>query len=257
MNHTTPCTSGLLAGKTAVITGGTHGIGLAIARRFEAEGASVITIDLNQPCTIQTDLSDPDAIEKAAAAILEITEHVDILVNNAPPLFKGIHDCSYSEFMQALAVGSGAPFYLTKLLLPAFSAHASVLNLSSTREFMSQPESESYSAAKGAIGSLTHAMAISLGPQIRVNAIAPGWIETGSASHSLADDLQQPAGRVGTPDDIAALALFLSSSQAGFITGQTITADGGMSRLMIYDGEHGWRYEPSEGQNSGLNPEKQ
>ena len=167
---------------------------------------------------------------------------VDCLINNAPPPMKGIDTCGYDEFAHALAVGVTAPFYLTKLLLPHFASGASVINLSSSRDRMSQPQTESYTAAKGGIAALTHALAVSLAGRVRVNSISPGWINTTEAAIAGPDALQQPVGRVGRPEDIAALALFLCSEDAGFITGENICADGGMTRLMIYHGEHGWQY---------------
>ena len=153
---------------------------------------------------------------------------------------KGINDCSYEEFMNALAVGVGAPFYLAKLFLPYFSEGASIVNISSSRDRMSQPQTESYTAAKGGIFALTHALAVSLGPKVRVNSISPGWIDTQYTVYEGPDALQQPAGRVGDPLDIANLVLYLCSEKAGFITGENICVDGGMTKLMIYHGDHGW-----------------
>ena len=137
-------------------------------------------------------------------------------------------------------MGVTAPFYLTKLLIPYFAPGASVVNLSSSRDRMSQPETESYTAAKGGIAALTHAMAVSLAGKARVNSISPGWIDTTGSEIAGADELQQPVGRVGKPEDIAETVLFLCSKKAGFITGENICIDGGMTRLMIYHGEHGW-----------------
>ena len=156
---------------------------------------------------------------------------------------KGIDECSYEEFQYALAVGVTAPFYLTKLLTPHLAPGASIINIASSRNRMSQPQTESYTAAKGGIAALTHAMAISLAGRARVNSISPGWIDTTGSDIGGADARQQPVGRVGKPEDIAALALFLCSDGAGFITGENICADGGMTKLMIYHGEHGWSFE--------------
>lgn len=148
--------------------------------------------------------------------------------------------------MTLLAIGAGAPFYLVQLLRPYLKQGSSIINISSTRDSMSQIQSESYAAAKGAIASLTHTLAMSLGPKVRVNAVSPGWIDVQDTAKSQADHLQQPAGRVGKTEDIAALTLFLCSDAAGFITGQTIVCDGGMSRRMIYDGEEGWSFNPHD-----------
>ena len=156
---------------------------------------------------------------------------------------KGINDCSYEEFSYALQVGVTAPFYLTKLLMPYFSEGASVINIASSRDRMSQPQTESYTAAKGGIASLTHAMAISLAGKARVNSISPGWIDTTGTDITGADAYQQPAGRVGKPEDIASMVMYLCSDKAGFITGENICIDGGMTRQMIYHGEHGWRFD--------------
>ena len=156
---------------------------------------------------------------------------------------KGISECSWEEFSYALAVGVTAPFYLTKLLAPHFAPGASVINLSSSRDRMSQPQTESYSAAKGGIAALTHALAVSLAGKARVNSISPGWIDTTGSEFTGPDALQQPVGRVGKPEDIAEMILFLCSEKAGFITGENICIDGGMTKLMIYHGENGWTYQ--------------
>ena len=233
----------LFENKTAVVTGGAHGIGKAIAEAFRAEGAVVYIID-NMPGDWFTgDVSDKSTLERFAEYVTERSGSVDFLVNNVPPLMKGINDCSYEEFSRALAVGVTAPFYLTKLLMPYFAAGASVVNISSSRDRMSQPQTESYTAAKGGISSLTHALAVSLAGKARVNSISPGWIDTTGEDISGPDALQQPAGRVGKPVDIAEMVLFLCSDKAGFITGENICIDGGMTRLMIYHGEHGWEYQ--------------
>jgi len=133
-----------------------------------------------------------------------------------------------------------AAFYLTKLFMPAFAPGASVLNISSSRDRMSQPQTESYTAAKGGIAALTHALAVSLRGKVRVNSISPGWIDTAYTVYEGPDAVQQPAGRVGHPLDIAHMALFLASEKAGFITGENIAIDGGMTRQMIYHADHGW-----------------
>ena len=153
---------------------------------------------------------------------------------------KGIDECSYEEFQYAMSVGVTAPFYLTKLFLPHFAEGAAIVNISSSRDRMSQPQTESYTAAKGGIASLTHGMAVSLAGKVRVNSISPGWIDTAGTVYDGPDATQQPVGRVGYPMDIANMVLYLCSSKAGFITGENICIDGGMTRLMIYHGDHGW-----------------
>ena len=143
----------------------------------------------------------------------------------------------------ALRVGVTAPFYLTKLFLPHFAPGAAIVNISSSRDRMSQPQTESYTAAKGGIAALTHALAVSLAGKVRVNSISPGWIDTSFRRYTGPDAIQQPAGRVGDPLDIANMALYLCSDKAGFITGENICIDGGMTRQMIYHGDWGWSLE--------------
>jgi NAD(P)-dependent dehydrogenase (short-subunit alcohol dehydrogenase family) len=226
--------------KVAVITGGAQGIGKRIREMFEAEGAYTEVIDIREGDWYTGDLSDPAVIEAFVKYVTERHGHIDYLINNALPKMKGINECSYDEFMNALAVGTAAPFYLTKLFLPYFREGASVVNISSSRDRMSQPQTESYTAAKGGVSALTHALAVSLGPKIRVNSVSPGWIDTDYTIYEGADALQQPSGRVGNPRDIAEMVLFLCSDKAGFINGENICIDGGMTKQMIYHGDNGW-----------------
>lgn len=156
---------------------------------------------------------------------------------------KGIDECSYEEFEYALKVGVTAPFYMVKLLKDHLAEGASIVNISSSRDRMSQPQTESYTAAKGGIAALTHALAVSLAGKARVNSISPGWIDTDYKVYEGPDAYQQPAGRVGNPPDIANMVLFLCSEKAGFITGENICIDGGMTRQMIYHGDCGWKLE--------------
>ena len=230
--------------KTVVVTGGARGIGRAVADAFAREGASVFIMDKQPGEWFVGDVSDKEALERFAGSVLEKSGRVDCLVNNALPLMKGIDECTWEEFSYALAVGVTAPFYLTKLLMPRFAPGASVINIASSRDRMSQPQTESYTAAKGGISALTHAMAVSLAGKARVNSISPGWIDTTGSGIAGADAAQQPVGRVGKPSDIAELVLFLCSEKAGFITGENVCVDGGMTKLMIYHGEHGWEYRP-------------
>ena len=186
------------------------------------------------------DIADPHTLERFADYVLKKHGHVDILVNNALPPMAGIDDCSWDEFLYAQKVGVTAPFYLSKLFKDYFPQGSSIINISSTRDSMSQPQTESYTAAKGGIAALTHALAVSLAHKVRVNAISPGWINTTEDVYCGADASQHLVGRVGRPDDIASMILFLCSDEAGFITGQNIVIDGGMTRQMIYHKDHGW-----------------
>ncbi len=241
----------MLTNKIVVITGGSHGIGLCCAEEFWKAGARVIVIDKN-PVPLEGvdcflgDIGKQETLEAFAAYIKKNCSRVDCLVNNAPPPMRGIDSCTYEEFMEALAIGTAAPFYLTKLLLPILAKGASIVNISSSRDRMSQPQTESYTAAKGDIAALTHALSVSLSGKARVNAISPGWIDTSWQQWQGADAIQQPAGRVGNPMDIAAMVLFLCSDKAGFITGENICIDGGMTKQMIYHGDCGWELHTDE-----------
>ena len=227
-------------GKVAVVTGGARGIGKCIREQFEKAGAKVCVIDLLENDYFMGDLSDQTALEQFAEKVIADHGKVDFLVHNAAPKMIGLNNGSYEDFEYALKVGVTAPFYLTKLFMPYFAQGASVVNISSSRDRMSQPQTESYSAAKGGISALTHAMAVSLAGQVRVNSISPGWIDNAYTVYEGADAIQQPAGRVGNPLDIANMVLYLCSDMAGFITGENICIDGGMTRQMIYHGDHGW-----------------
>lgn len=229
--------------KVVVVTGGAQGIGRCIADEFLKAGATVCVIDKQPGNHFVGDLADKLVLERFAKEVIEKHGHLDYLINNALPLMKGIDECSYEEFQYAMSVGVTAPFYLTKLFLPHFAEGAAIVNISSSRDRMSQPQTESYTAAKGGIASLTHAMAVSLAGKVRVNSISPGWIDTASTVYEGPDATQQPVGRVGNPMDIACMVLYLCSSKAGFITGENICIDGGMTRLMIYHGDHGWTLE--------------
>ena len=231
--------------KIVIVTGGAQGIGRCIAEEFRKAGAAVCVIDKQQGDYFVGDLADKETLERFAKEVIEKHGHVDYLINNALPLMKGITECSYEEFQYALSVGVTAPFYLAKLFAPHFSEGAAIVNISSSRDRMSQPQTESYTAAKGGIAALTHALAVSLAGKVRVNSISPGWIDTAYTVYEGPDAVQQPAGRVGNPMDIANMVLFLCSDKAGFITGENICIDGGMTRQMIYHGDYGWKLETS------------
>ena len=226
--------------KVIVITGGAGGIGKCIAQEFRKNGAHVCVIDCADGDHYVGDIADKETLEDFARQVIEEYGKVDVLVNNAPPGFRGIDTCTYEQFQRSLAIGVTAPFYLSKLFAPYFGPGASIINISSSRDRMSQPQSESYTAAKGGIAALTHALAVSLAGKVRVNSISPGWIDTAYTVYEGPDAVQQPAGRVGNPLDIANMVLFLCSDKAGFITGENICIDGGMTKQMIYHGDHGW-----------------
>ena len=230
-------------GKVVIVTGGANGIGRCIAREFSSQGAIVYVIDKQQGDHFVGDISKKEILDAFAAEVLSKHNKIDIIINNALPLMKGIDECSYEEFQYALSVGVAAPFYLVKLFMHHLTQGASIVNISSSRDRMSQPQTESYTAAKGGIAALTHALAVSLAGKARVNSISPGWIDTASTVYEGADASQHPAGRVGNPMDIANMVLFLCSDKAGFITGENICIDGGMTKQMIYHGDCGWKLD--------------
>ena len=229
--------------KIAVVTGGARGIGKCICERFLEAGATVLVIDLLENDYFVGDLADKSTLECFAQKVISEYGHVDYLINNAAPKSCGITSGSYEDFEYAQRVGVTAPFYLSKLFAPYFSDGASIVNISSSRDRMSQPETESYTAAKGGISALTHAMAVSFAGRVRVNSVSPGWIDNAYTVYEGADALQQPVGRVGNPNDIANMVLYLCSDMAGFITGENICVDGGMTHQMIYHGDCGWTLE--------------
>ena len=230
--------------KVVIVTGGAQGIGKCIAEEFRKQGALVEVIDKQEGLDhFVGDLANKYAIEEFTKLVIKKYGKVDFIVNNALPLMKGIDECSYEEFEYALKVGVTATFYMVKLLKDHLAEGASIVNISSSRDRMSQPQTESYTAAKGGIAALTHALAVSLAGKARVNSISPGWIDTDYKVYEGPDAYQQPAGRVGNPLDIANMVLFLCSEKAGFITGENICIDGGMTRQMIYHGDCGWKLE--------------
>ena len=226
--------------KVVIVTGGANGIGKCIANEFRKQGACVYVIDLQEGEHFVGDISKKEVLEAFVAEVLKKHDRIDCIINNALPLMKGIDECSYEEFQYALSVGVTAPFYLVKLLMNHLAEGASIVDISSSRDRMSQPQTESYTAAKGGIAALTHALAVSLAGRARVNSISPGWIDTSYMVYEGPDAIQQPVGRVGNPMDIANMVLFLCSDKAGFITGENICIDGGMTKQMIYHGDCNW-----------------
>lgn len=255
--------TGRFSGQSALVTGGAKGIGRAVVMAFAREGAKVGFLDVDAESGLRLaydltargvdaffqdgDVSDPEVLAAFVDEAANRFGRVDAVVNNAGISRAGIlSGCSAADFDHVLAVGVRAPYELVRLCLPFFSDGACVVNIASTRAFQSEPDTESYSAAKGGIVALTHALAASLGPKVRVNAVCPGWIDTAipPAPLSPADHAQHPAGRVGRPEDVAAMVLYLCSRDAGFVTGQDFTVDGGMSRRMVYHGDGGWAFRP-------------
>ncbi|WP_028274598.1 SDR family oxidoreductase [Atopococcus tabaci] len=246
--------------KTAVVTGGAHGIGKAVVKGFLAHSAKVAFIDQDKEAGASLkkelekageevlffhgDLADPKTLREFVQEVHDTYGDVTYLINNAMETKGGIlSNCSYEDFVAALKVGVAAPYELTRLLLSHFTEGASVVNISSSRAFQSQADTESYTAAKGGISALTHSLAVSLSGKVRVNAISPGWIETTESPVFSQSDLQQhPSGHVGTPEDVVRLVLFLCDENNRFINGENILIDGGMSKRMIYHDDEGWTY---------------
>lgn len=229
--------------KVVVVTGGASGIGKTMVEEFRKNNAVVCIIDIKPNDYYVGDVSSEDVLFEFVERVISDYGKIDVLINNALPLNKGIETCSYSEFNYALAVGVTAPFFLAKLFLPYFSKDGSIINISSTRAHMSQPNTESYTASKGGISALTHALAVSLAGRVRVNCVSPGWIDTDFIEYSGSDANQHLVKRVGNPLDIANMVLYLCSDKAKFITGQEICVDGGMTKQMIYSDDYGWEYK--------------
>lgn len=230
--------------KVAVVTGGAQGIGKAICDAFVRRGVSVCTIDLQDNDYFVGDIADEKVLRAFASRVITDYGAIDYLINNACLSRGGLKTCSGEDFNYVLRVGITAPFLLTQLFSDHLKTPASIVNISSTRHLMSQADTESYTAAKGGITALTHAMAITLAGKARVNSISPGWIDTTGTRFEGPDASQHPAGRVGNPSDIVHAVMFLCDPQSSFITGQNITVDGGMTKLMVYHNDFGWTYQP-------------
>lgn len=250
--------------KVAAVTGGAQGIGRAISLAFAQAGYDVAAADIDKEAGLElirdirqlgrqgmflcVDLSAEEEVQRWFRVIAEEFGRVDALINNAG-ISKGgsMLELPVSDFDRVLAVNLRGPFLCSRqaAALMKRQGGGSIVHIASTRALMSEADTEAYSASKGGLLALTHAMAVSLGSYgIRVNAISPGWIETRDwqkASrrtepvHSERDRLQHPVGRVGRPEDIAAACLYLCGEKAGFITGQNLVIDGGMTVKMIYE----------------------
>lgn len=251
-----------LRGKVAIVTGGGQGIGKAIAQRFLLEGLSVVIAEIDEQAGqetqaefqplgsirfIHTDVSDEQSAQNLIQETENRFERLDVLVNNAAranPDNPPITELSLAEWNQTISINLTGAFLCTKYAVPLLrKSQGTIINISSTRALMSEPNTEVYSASKGGILALTHALAISLSPEIRVNCISPGWIEVSEWKKQAIrqkpqlteqDHLQHPAGRVGKPEDIASFVTYLASPEASFITGANFVIDGGMTRKMIY-----------------------
>lgn len=253
--------------KIAAITGGGQGIGRAIAMAFAQEGygvsiadvdkdAGLETVELLRPYTddamfMKLDVSKEEEVRHWIERTATDLDGLDVLVNNAGIMHNAdVLELTIEQFQRVISVNLGGAFLCSQTVARIMKQNGkggSIINMASTRAFMSEPNTEAYSASKGGIAALTHAMAVSLGSYgIRVNSISPGWIEVREwqlssrkeiVVHSETDRNQHPVGRVGKPEDIAAACLYLSSDKAGFITGQNLTIDGGMTVKMIYEEE--------------------
>ena len=246
--------------KTAIVTGGGQGIGKCTAEQLLLSGYNVVLAEIDSEAGLETeqellktgnvkfihtDTANQTSVLELVDKTLTASGRIDVLINNAAVMaFKPMQDLSLEEWNRIISINLTGYFLCAKHCSPyLLEASGSIINISSTRALMSQPHTEAYSASKGGISALTHALSISLGPRVRVNCISPGWIETGNwkksrireiPRHSEKDRDQHPAGRVGLPSDIASMVLFLINEKNGFITGQDFIIDGGMTRKMIY-----------------------
>ena len=245
--------------KTAIVTGGGRGIGLCIAQTFLRAGAKVVIAEVNERleekvlefldspdvCFMRTDVSCEADVRAMADTVLDRFGRIDYLVNNAvmSGLVEPIESQSWADFKRRIEVSLGGAFLCTKVCAAALRrSRGAIVNIASTRALMSEAHTEAYSASKGGLVALTHSLAVSLGPDVRVNCISPGWIVTDAYSPdkpqetklSDADHAQHPAGRTGRPEDIAEMVLHLCGPKGGFITGQNFVVDGGMTKKMIY-----------------------
>ncbi|HET6338266.1 MAG TPA: glucose 1-dehydrogenase [Polyangiales bacterium] len=242
-----------MTSRVSIVTGGGRGIGRGIANRLRADGSQVVVFERDAEAIADLQRSgdtftalrvDVSSESDVIAAMREVTERfgrLDVLVNNAgiaDPHVPDLEQLSLEHWLRILNTNLTGMFLCTKHALPLLrrAKQAAIVNVASTRALQSEPHTEAYAASKGGIVALTHALALSLGPTVRVNVVSPGWIDTSGTPESLRpiDHQQHPVGRVGTPEDVAALVAYLAGDEAGFVTGQNFVIDGGMTRKMIY-----------------------
>lgn len=247
--------------KGVLVTGGAHGIGKQICLDFINQGANVCFIDINETEGMKLadtnaqlhffkgDVASQEDLQSFVIFAKEKLQRIDMIINNACVGYQGIlSDCSYEQFDRTLAIGLKAPYELSRLCKTELvKNNGCIINIASSRAFQSEPDSEAYASAKGGIVALTHALSASLAQHVRVNCIAPGWINVTDIEEFSEEDKQSiPVGRVGKPKDISNMVLFLCSDKAGFISGETFVIDGGMSKRMIYHGDWNWHYKEEE-----------
>ena len=229
--------------KTALVTGGARGIGAAIARLLAARGYAVAMVDVERPrastsglAFFRCDISQEPSVRTCVRGVLKRFGRLDALVNNAAiasPANGPIEKLSLRDWNRRIGVNLTGAFLMTKHCAPHLRRRGgAIVNIASTRALQSEPDTEAYAAAKGGLVALTHALAMSLGPRVRVNCVSPGWIAHSRVKKK--DHAQHPVGRVGRDRDVAELVAFLLSDAAGFATGQNYVLDGGMTRKMIY-----------------------
>jgi NAD(P)-dependent dehydrogenase (short-subunit alcohol dehydrogenase family) len=235
----------------ALITGGASGIGRAIARHLHAAGWHIGIVDLpgsglrrafsthaRSTVLVEGDVREQETAARAVTALVDRFGRLDGLVSNAGIMIrKPLRRLTLAEWHTVIDTNLTATFLFARAAEKQLrQSHGSIVTIASTRAFMSEPDTESYSASKGGLVALTHALAISLGPQVRVNCVSPGWIETKNyAALRRKDHAQHPVGRVGRPADIAEIvAWLLDRERSGFVTGANFTVDGGLTRKMIY-----------------------